>query len=418
MKEGISIFYLNSEKPYELFKQASSDPYYVDKSMLLAGISEKSVCISRPRGFGKTTNALMVACYFSNAFDSSGLFRNLKIYRSAHHVDHQNRRTVIFIPFGELPPKCATYKTYINSIRRNLISDLHEAYPSVECAGDEPSEVLTAIYQSTGERFMFVLDDWDFIFRPESSFRSKVASDEDKYDYLTFLHILLDGQYVLMAYMTGIYPLPLKLWSYAPDMFKEYTVASKEFKQFFGFNGTEVQSLLKRYNAQFKEGEKRNIHYEDLRFWYSYGYLCNPYSTIRALRTNKLDFYWLGAAPKNEMLNILKQSRDECGRELAVLISRGYYQQDSCFSVFLPFENFTNKDNGLSLLATLGYFIVYEKGEFFIHCHFHVPNHEIQSNIKAIIDTEETYSNIRELSHAFPKLRDAILSFNKAEVAS
>jgi hypothetical protein len=428
MEEGVAIFYLNSEKPYELFRQASSDLYYVDKSMLLAGITERSICIDRPRGYGKTINAWMVACYFSNAIDSSGIFRDLKISKSPHPAKYQNQRSVIFMPLGEKPAKCKTYEAYISNIRGNLLSDLHEAYPNVASAKEDPVELLKAIHKATGDKFMFVLDDWDFIFRSAYSSKPELASYDDKMDYLKFLHALLDGDHVLASYMTGVLPLPpthvLK--------FTEYDVAARKFSQFFGFNGVETQSLIKRYNSQFKKGEKKNVSYESLRLWYLCGKLCNPYSTIRALKANKLDFFWFDAAPKKEMLNIIKKSYPKFGPKLAFLVSRVLVEEDEGFYFDLPLDEEDLAYNTLSVLATLGYIHVFEDTQpddfdsessdydFDINktYYFCAPNHEINYKLEEIVKTDKKYGYIYELANAFPELRDAILSSNSFGVTS
>lgn len=48
-------------------------------------------------------------------------------------------------------------------------------------------------------RFIFVFDEWDFIFHQE------FVSEQDKREYLLFLRNLLkDRPYVLLAYITGM----------------------------------------------------------------------------------------------------------------------------------------------------------------------------------------------------------------------
>jgi hypothetical protein len=335
-REGIAIFYLNSAKAYDLFKQAAKDPYYVDKSMMLAEIADDSICIGMPRGFGKTTNALMIASYFSSGVDSSEIFSRLKIGKTPHYAKCHGKRSVIFIPLGEKPPKCKTCEAYINFVKNSLASDLREAYPDVACESDDPAKLLAAIHKSTGERFMFVLDDWDFIFRSEAG--SKFASTDDKTSFYLFLVKLLSGDHLLMAYLTGVYPLPMTA------AFKQYSVDSKEFKKFFGFNATEIKTLVKRYSAQLKEDETPNIDCGSLREWYLHKTLCNPYSTVRALKANKLDFYWVNAAPKNELINIIKINPQFC-RHLAYLASNALVQGEEDFYVDLPFDRYDNDCN-------------------------------------------------------------------------
>lgn len=68
-----------------LFRQAVNSKIYVDKSMLIditnknLDTTEKHICISRPRRFGKSMAANMLTAYYSRGCDSRELFRNLKI---------------------------------------------------------------------------------------------------------------------------------------------------------------------------------------------------------------------------------------------------------------------------------------------------------------------------------------------------
>jgi hypothetical protein len=290
----------------------------------------------------------------------------------------------------------------MGNILSNLLSDLHEAYPSVACASNDPIKLLKAIHKSTGERFMFVIDDWDFIFNSESGSKSKFASKRDLKNYEKFLDTLLDGDYLCMSYITGVAPLP-----------NNYLNFSREFTRFFGFNGVETASLIKRYNAQFQKGEKKNVSFDSLRHWYKYDKICNPYSTVMALKSNKLDFYWFDSAPKNELWDILNLSWS-IGSEIAYLIARVLIQKTSVQNVDIPFDIFSNEYLVLLELSYLGYLTIHRDEE----CPFHVPNHEIYSKLEEFAKFDSKYSYIYELATIFPYLRDAIFSLDKSAVAN
>ena len=100
-------------------------------------------------------------------------------------------------------------------------------------------------------RFIFVFDEWDFIFHQE------FVSEQDKREYLLFLRNLLkDRPYVLLAYITGILPIAKYSSGSELNMFMEYTMISEEkFSDSFGFTDSEVDELYKRYKkntAQIK----------------------------------------------------------------------------------------------------------------------------------------------------------------------
>ena len=76
-----------------------------------------------------------------------------------------------------------------------MISDIVKYYPNIN-----PNEFFTVgdMLESTGDQFIFVLDEWDYIF-------SKDLFQENQDDFLEFLTFLLkDKPYVLLCYMTGV----------------------------------------------------------------------------------------------------------------------------------------------------------------------------------------------------------------------
>ena len=60
------------------------DDFYVDKSMFISVLNKRLesrsrfICVSRPRRFGKTMAANMIAAYYSKGCDSHEIFSNLK----------------------------------------------------------------------------------------------------------------------------------------------------------------------------------------------------------------------------------------------------------------------------------------------------------------------------------------------------
>ena len=80
------------------FKSALSGTIqYVDKSGLIAHLNanidsgQRFLCITRPRRFGKTLAAQMIAAYYNRACNSRDLFANLDIARDPSYETHLNR---------------------------------------------------------------------------------------------------------------------------------------------------------------------------------------------------------------------------------------------------------------------------------------------------------------------------------------
>ena len=80
---------------------------YVDKSALIARINElicteqRFVCVSRPRRFGKSMAANMLAAYYEREEDASGLFDHLQIHEYESYREHINNYNVIKINMQE-----------------------------------------------------------------------------------------------------------------------------------------------------------------------------------------------------------------------------------------------------------------------------------------------------------------------------
>ena len=75
--------YLNPDNSN--FQEVIKSKIYVDKTMMISQINEfmetsnKYLCISRPRRFGKTITGNMLSAYYSKGSDSKALFSKFKI---------------------------------------------------------------------------------------------------------------------------------------------------------------------------------------------------------------------------------------------------------------------------------------------------------------------------------------------------
>ena len=130
--------YLNGTSAYNLFQEDFSLTYYVVKTEILSdlvplielrkNISEKDgenkgkgpkyVAITRPRRFGKTVMANMIAAYFGKGVDSHGEFDMLKVSAYPWYRKHLNQHNVIRIVLNEMPRECSSYAQYIDLFRR------------------------------------------------------------------------------------------------------------------------------------------------------------------------------------------------------------------------------------------------------------------------------------------------------------
>ena len=240
-------FYLNSTAAYTLYKNESEKFYFVDKSQMLEELfallddGNSCVCLTRPRRFGKTIMANMAAAFFSKACDSGALFDRLAVSKARGYESFRNKFDVVHISLNDVPRDCSSYGQYIRRIENHLARDLAKEFPDVEFDPEDALwDMFMTLYMEHPEvQFVFVLDEWDFIFHQD------FVTEADRKSYLGFLRSLLkDRPYVKLAYMTGILPISKYSSGSGLNMFAEYTMArSRMFSECFGFSDEEVDML-------------------------------------------------------------------------------------------------------------------------------------------------------------------------------
>ena len=400
--------FLNNTAPFEAYKIAVSDRYFVDKSMLLEDLipsidrEQRFLCITRPRRFGKTVMANMIAAYFGTAVDSSAIFNQLAIAKSSVYREHLNKYDVIYIDFSRLPEKCCTYEEYINRIKEGIKTDLLEEFSELHLKeGMALWDIFAMIFQKTNRKFIFVMDEWDAIFH------MPFVSQKDRQEYLVFLKNLLKDQvYVRLAYMTGI--LPIAKYSAASElnMFVEYNMATRErFSSYFGFSEKEVDKLFQTYS---KTTVRPRITREDLKIWYD-GYctasgeqLYNPRSIICALSDNQLGSYWTGSGPYDEIFYYIKGNIDEIREDFILMIS-GERIEAKVQEYAATAEELTTKNQIYSAMVIYG-LLTYEDGEVFI------PNRELMYKYNELLLTNESLGYVYRLAKQSERMLKATLA--------
>lgn len=373
--------YLNSKAPYTLYKSEIANPYFVDKSKLLSELfsyteqGQKYLCITRPRRFGKTVMANMIGAFFGKGKDCHSLFDSLVISQSASYEKHINQYDVITISLNELPRNCKTYEQYINRVQDKLIRDLKLSFPGCPIHENEAVwDILRDVYESEEKRFIFILDEWDFIFHRD------FVSQEDKQEYISFLsNLLKDKPYVSLAYMTGILPISKYSSGSELNMFLEYSMVSQaKFGDYFGFTEQETDMLYQRYLSLT---ENPLITREGLRLWYD-GYhtvsgerMYNPRSVVAALSNNQLGNYWTSSGPYDEISYYIEKNVDDVRDDLALMVS-GEAVPAKIQEYAATSMNLQTRDEIFSAMVVYG-FLNYENGKVSI------PNKELNTFLQS-----------------------------------
>lgn len=106
-------FYLNSRTAYSLYQNEVGQPYFVDKSEMLEELfplvkaGNKHICLTRPRRFGKTIMANMIASFFNKVCDSKVLFDNLAIANAKEYETYRNKYDAVYGTSGYSVDICA-----------------------------------------------------------------------------------------------------------------------------------------------------------------------------------------------------------------------------------------------------------------------------------------------------------------------
>ena len=335
------------------FYEAVNKEIYVDKSLLIERIEHlkekvnKYLCISRPRRFGKSTDANMLVAYYSKGCDSSQIFNRLKISQTELYQKHLNQHNVIHINMQDFLSKTHDIDKMLILLTKLIFRDIKKVYQDIEYFDiDDLIQVLEDVYAEVNERFIFVIDEWDCIFREYKN------NKEAQSQYLDFLRNLLkDKPYVSLCYMTGILPIKKYGTHSALNMFKEVSILNPTpLEEFMGFTEKEVQDLCLKYD----------MDYEKMKDWYD-GYkmtddlsVYNHRSVVYALMDRKYENYW-SATETYEALRVYIDMnydglKDDVVKLLAgeeVYLNTDKFQNDM--------TTFKSKDDVLTLLIHLGY---------------------------------------------------------------
>lgn len=207
-----------------MFQMAINSEIYVDKTALISvtnkvlGTMQKFVCISRPRRFGKSMAAYMLAAYYGKNCDSSEQFAPYKIAKCDSYGKYLNKYNVIMLNIQDFLSVTSSVEEMLSCLQSELIRELCEVYPDVVSKDEKIlSMALNRLYGRRKEAFVFIIDEWDCMLRDKSYH----ANDQKK--YLDFIRNLLkDKAYVALAHMTGI--LPIKkygtFWNHSNRIFQ------------------------------------------------------------------------------------------------------------------------------------------------------------------------------------------------------
>jgi hypothetical protein len=359
-------------------REARRSKIYVDKSMLIAYLnsvvrtSQKYVCVSRPRRFGKTMAADMVCAYYDRTVDGTSAFAGLKVSDTPDFEVNRNRYDVICLNMTEFLQHGSNVSDMLSKLTKRLVWDLQDEYPDVRLR--EPEDLpacLESIYVSTRRQFVFVIDEWDCLMRETNH------ATEAQRAYLDFLRALLkDKQYVALAYMTGILPIKKYGKHSALNMFSEFSMTDADvLAPTMGFTDAEVRTLCEQWG----------MPYDETRSWYN-GYelatatgfgetssidVYSPRSIVEAMTRHAFGDYW-NKTETFEALRVYIDMNYAGLRDDVIALMAGDRRTINVGTFSNDMTTFVTADDVLTLLVHLGY-LAYDQmtREVF------VPNREV-----------------------------------------
>ena len=409
--------YLNPSA--DRFKEAVQSEIYVDKSGMIAHTNamictkQKYICISRPRRFGKTMSAEMLAAYYVKGTDTSCMFDKLHIASDESYRTYLNRYNVININIQQFLSKTNNVEEMLILLQKRIIKELRKVYGDIiEEKETFLSVALEDIYSEKNEQFIFIIDEWDCILR------EKPEDVDGRKRYLDFLRDLLKDQpYVALAYMTGILPIKKYGTHSALNMFDEYSMLNPgPFAKYVGFTEDEVKPLCEHYGRS----------YDNMAVWYD-GYsfkvetegkividiphIYNPKSVVQSLLDRTFASYWSQTETYEALKCYIDMDMDGLQSAVAKLLAGEPVAINP-----LGFQNdmttLETKDDVLTLLVHLGYLSYNAKDKT-----VSIPNHEIRETYLISI-SGENYASVADAIKASDKLLTATLNGDTNAVSS
>lgn len=355
----------------DAFAESLNSEIYVDKSNMIhytnrvLGTKQKFICISRPRRFGKSITAEMLSAYYDSSVDSHPLFSKLKIAVDSSFEQNINKYDVLFFNIQSFLSRSDCALNMVEYLEFRVIQELAERYPDLGLESEPHlTSALEKIYSVHRKGFVFIIDEWDCVFR------EKKSDVDAQTKYLDFLRDLLkDKVYVKLAYMTGILPIKKYGTHSALNMFDEFSMIDPgPMAEYVGFTEEEVASLCEKYKM---DGE-------EVKCWYD-GYsfdkvpaVYSPRSVVSCMRFGKIGNYW-NQTETFEALKIYIDMNFDGLREDVLSMMAGESVPVNTGSFINDMATFRTEDDVLTLLIHLGY-LAYDYENKTVR----IPNNEIR----------------------------------------
>ena len=383
------------------FKQATSDYYYVDKTLLIRDFLDRKPQVSlftRPRRFGKTLNMEMLRVFFEKTTeDTSRYFQDKLIWQCGEeYTSYQGKYPVISLSFKDV--KYSSWEQTFAKIRK-LISQEFQRHIELETSpklnayektmfgeiarGDASPvdfesalEILSLLLSKHhGSKTIIIIDEYDTPIQQghASDFYDEIINFMRNF----FSGGLKDNEHLAYGFLTGILRVAKESIFSGLNNLKIDSLMDDTYSQYFGFTQDEIKAMLAYYNASEK--------YQEVCDWYD-GYLFgkteifNPWSVINYIADNcEPKAFWQSTSSNDSLGEVIASATPEITENLHKLLRHQTITTYVDTNVIYP-EIQDNPYSVYSFLLVTGYLRVtkvYPQHDGNFLCDLSIPNKEI-----------------------------------------
>ena len=428
----------NQKKPLPVgisdYKDASTEYYYVDKTLLIKDFLDKKPKVSlftRPRRFGKTLNMDMLRVFFEKTdVDTSRYFRDKAIWSYGNtYTSYQGKYPVIHLSFKDV--KCTSWQETYSMIIRLIALEFrrHIELENSEKLNKYEREQFVALANSTadaseyqlslqilslllhkhyGKETIIIIDEYDTPIQQGHTcgFYNEVIEFMRNF----FSGGLKDNSHLAYGFLTGILRVAKESIFSGLNNLVVNSILDKPYSQYFGFTKDEVEQMLTYYGYQEKLAEVCE--------WYD-GYLFgnteifNPWSVINYVSEECFPkAFWQSTGSNDIIGEIISSADDDIIKTLYQLLNGGTVTSYVDTSVIYPKVQ-SDPYCIYSFLLVAGYLKVsktYPQNDGNYMCEIAIPNKEI-----AFVYEKEVLDKTGRTSFAI-EIQQAIFTGNAAKL--
>ena len=354
-----------------------------------------------------------------NKEENRKLFNGLDVEKS-EYMSEQGQYPVIFISLKSI--KAKTWEEAIQEIRllvlelfseyKYLLEDLDEydlpRFKKYLLGNADFSELKNALlfltrilFQKYKKEVILLIDEYDSPLI--SAYEHHYYSDAIAFFKVFYGEALKTNQYLKMGVMTGIIRV-IKAGIFSDlNNLRVYSILNRQYPDFFGFNGEEVEKALKDFDIEYK--------LSDVKLWYN-GYkfgnseVYNPWSILNFLKDGKLAPYWIDTSGNFLINQILKNTDSEIMETLEALFNGETVEEN--ISGNSDLSSLLGQEEIWELLLFSGYLTIDEKiGEDYEDVYsLRLPNREVREFFrKKFIDVNFGESMFRKAMEGLKNLK-------------